>query len=129
MWQKDEEGNWCMEYNPQIYKLHSYKLEQLAPISDVTKLLEKGRMNDAFNTEDTIFMQFTGLLDKQGKEIFEGDILKFYPLLNDRKYIETVSFDNGCFLLNDHAFGLFDKTRKTMRIIGNIYENPELLKE
>ena len=91
--------------------------------------------------EDATLMQSTGLLDKNGKEIFEGDIVKRYrnPLFKaEWEYqIETVVKREACLLL-DKKFG---KNSATMRfgspfaksdlleVIGNVYENPELLEE
>lgn len=70
-------------------------------------------------------MQFTGLQDKNGKGIYEGDIVND-PLYVDRKY--TVVWDkclfrfkeipNECWLAGIYAL---------VEVIGNIYENPELL--
>ena len=76
-------------------------------------------------------MQFTGLKDKNGKEIYEGDIVEG---INDSSF--EVSFKKGCFI------GIVIKVDKfeykyleyslhnleNIEIIGNIYENPELLK-
>lgn len=67
-----------------------------------------------------VLLQFTGLKDKNGKEIFEGDIVKFKVIGGERK--EVIIFEDGCFLA-----GSFYLNRKDVEIIGNIYENPELL--
>lgn len=91
--------------------------------------------------EDATIMQSTGLLDKNGREIFEGDIVKRYksPFFKaEWEYqIETVVKGEACLLL-DKKFG---KNSATMRfgspfaksdlleVIGNVYENPELLEE
>lgn len=67
-------------------------------------------------------MQYTGLKDKTGREIYEGDIV-------ENKYRHKIKFITGCFCLED-KYGstspLFE-SHKAMTVIGNIYENPELL--
>lgn len=94
-------------------------------------------------------MQFTGLYDKNGKEIYEGDILRgfTYPYLSDDHYnylAEVVWFDNcAAFGIVTHkakdskVSGISDGNTDYMvfwnpddwEVIGNIYENPELLGE
>jgi len=74
--------------------------------------------------------QFTGLKDKNGKEIFEGDIISYPDETN-----MTVSFSDtfASFILNKkgwmfgHYFGEAVNPEKC-EVIGNIYENPEILK-
>ena len=70
--------------------------------------------------------QFTGLLDKLGREIYEGDILSPAPYLDEQDNQE-VFWDNdlGGFATSD---GLHIKD-ECYEVIGNIYENPELLGE
>jgi uncharacterized phage protein (TIGR01671 family) len=81
---------------------------------------------------NTPIMQFTGLTDKNGKEIYEGDII------SNELIKGIVVFDSGCFCIKvvciinkdaGHDAGscpaLFDFIYN--EIIGNIYENPELL--
>ncbi|MFL8952517.1 YopX family protein [Helcococcus kunzii] len=86
--------------------------------------------------EDCILMQSTGLFDKNGVEIFEGDILKiqtfdFYSKKINDEYIGQVCFSRGgFFVLTDghHTdFCLCGKSTATMEVIGKLYENPELL--
>lgn len=75
-------------------------------------------------------MQYTGLLDKNGKEIFEGDILmnKGKKLFSYKPLV--VEFFNGAFeaKLNDNTYYRLNHCTHNSEVIGNIYENPELLK-
>mgnify|MGYP001575772868 CR=1 FL=1 len=71
-----------------------------------------------------IFMQFTGLLDKNGKEIYEGDILKYDGETRVVIY-EAPSFELQ--LKETRAFA-WDNWAEFGEVIGNIHENPELLK-
>jgi uncharacterized phage protein (TIGR01671 family) len=68
-------------------------------------------------------MQYTGLKDKNGAEIYEGDIVKDYA----QDYIGVVSFQDGAFIVTwENEFcNAFEWSGE--EVIGNIYENPELL--
>ena len=72
-----------------------------------------------------VLMQYTGLKDKNGKEIYEGDILS-----NEDSYLKfTVEFDLGRFVAIDNKrCDIYDLKviASQCEVIGNIYENPEL---
>lgn len=96
-------------------------------------------------TEDIIALQFTGLLDKNKKEIYKGDIIKARFWHNNppskrpkQKFIEVnlaVVFEDGSFQPDDSAIRSTEYGTTynqwwgdNCEVIGNIYENPELLK-
>lgn len=75
-------------------------------------------------------MQYTGLKDKNGKEIYEGDIVAH--LVYGGNYKVVYSCDNtGYDLVNTNlrSMHLTSKCQVNIEVIGNIYENPELLEE
>jgi uncharacterized phage protein (TIGR01671 family) len=91
--------------------------------------------------DDFILMQYTGLKDKNGKEIYEGDVIRYtknkhliYP--NFTTVIEYYKYSFGFRLQNSFntydPFCLHDEIEidflPYIEVIGNIYENPELLK-
>ena len=81
-----------------------------------------------------VIMQFTGFCDKNGKEIYEGDIVDMYASIDKdkKKCIGQIVFEKGQFCIkwfnkNSDGWGK-GIIESWIEIIGNIYENPELLK-
>lgn len=73
-------------------------------------------------------MQFTGLCDKNGKEIWEGDVIEIQDARHQR---ESIIFIQGAFMSqrpDGTSRWLSNHHPSWFVVIGNIYENPELLK-
>lgn len=109
-------------------------------IQDITtiKIPAGTKVESVYYPEDTVFMQYTGLNDKNGKEIYEGDIINSKPkgsrwneLMCKMVFNPTTarfeaqqywpSQNNWLSLSNTHEYYEYE-------IIGNIHEHPELLK-
>lgn len=88
-----------------------------------------GYSGETMSFEKAPIMQYTGLKDKNGKEIYEGDILNDGNQIMEVKWFDKFS----CFCLVadrwmfPHFFGEASDP-DNCQVIGNIYENPELLK-
>ena len=90
-----------------------------------------------FKLEEVELMQSTGLFDRNGQEIFEGDIVTDGDVISDIKYHQTLGF----YMIGKYGFSVpfgqgvdveyFEEfavhVSKTFEVIGNIYENQELL--
>lgn len=90
---------------------------------------------DKLPIESTPLMQYTGLKDKNGKEIYEGDVVRLDEYEDGMGEWQVV-FDEASFFLEQlgagdevrcEILGTCDST-KDVEIIGNIYDNPDLIK-
>lgn len=92
---------------------------------------------DNYSMKHNLLLQYTGLKDKNGKDIFEGDIIKetkvyrysddvdvnIYQIVwNENVTGFTAENENGSNTIHQNNMGVCE-------VIGNIYENPELLEE
>lgn len=87
--------------------------------------------NDYFDIREMPLMQYTGLHDKNGKEIYEGDIVRLYGEFGDEEYIGIIEYQLASFVITTKTvtddLGNIDIEEQKLEIIGNIYENKKLL--
>lgn len=109
-------------------KFRAWNKEDQKPMFDP---LQTGlRFELILNAPGIVVMQYTGLKDKDGVDIYEGDILKGYGK-EIKRYV--VAFTNGSFdLYHEFArwgllFRMFELNAIPVKVVGNIHENPELL--
>jgi hypothetical protein len=84
---------------------------------------------DGVPIDDVNIMQYTGFFDNNGVDIYEGDIFK-----NSQGELFSIYENKGCYFIHPlkYKFDDFDVAmyvcKKFGEVIGNIYENPELLR-
>lgn len=95
-------------------------------------MLAPFEMGDGTTNEKLIYqekfplMQYTGLHDKNGKEIYEGDVVQYDFLPEGGDQRAEVVYEGRSFCLKNGGNSYLPYPER-MEVIGNIYENPELL--
>ena len=113
-----DNGEWAEGYFVNLWMINYQKHQPI--ITDNNAV--------SYDVDPSTVGQYTGLCDKNGKKIFEGDIMAFTAYGFD--YIGTVEFADGSFsVMCEHASPFLDQavSKHGAYIIGNMHDNPELL--
>ena len=128
---RTKRGTWVYFGLQDLVNVYAESAMMRVDINDLTD--NTGVKCDDFNLEDS--EQYTGLKDKNGKEIYEGDIVNHIDMLSRIVRTSEVYFCDGEFRIwkSEHAdeMSLCDchLMMGQIEIIGNIHENPELLEK
>jgi uncharacterized phage protein (TIGR01671 family) len=123
-WDKMNKKIFYLEHKEIFYDLNDRNNLNLVFYKTNDKIIDEG-------IGDFELMQYTGLKDKNGKEIYEGDIVEIEE--TGETYIVEFDIKKAKYIFRDncgtgHNFD-FNYYGNTFEVIGNIYENPELLEE
>ena len=125
----DKENN---KFFKPTYEAYNGNLEDLSiSLSGqlIMRTIEEPAMHESLFPDRFVLQQYTGLKDANGQEIYEGDILYFMPYETNTNN-RVAKFKDGQFvgeLIRNNYCSPLKSAYEGTKVIGNIYENPELL--
>ncbi|WP_457601084.1 YopX family protein [Hydrogenivirga sp.] len=124
---KDKSGDWFYGYLCELHEFEKGKWSKRLAIQDA----KNGRF---FPIIPQTVGQFTGLRDKNGKEIYEGDIVMIgLPSYSGFGVVHKVVFEKGMFCIEQDGLRYtplclyLDDSEVDIEVIDNVYDNPELI--
>ena len=94
--------------------------------------VEYGNLVGGVYMKNHVLVKSTEFKDIEGKEIYEGDIIRYWDNFDERYELAIIKFDKGSFIMaNDRINWNIGLTYENdeIKIVGNIYENKDLLKD
>ena len=116
------------------------------------ELDEHYNIHSAISEEDFLYYsvhpetmgQFVGFVDKNGKRVYEGDVIRFHKFRDEPDWTGAISYENGSYIVNGKMPLAYEKRigkeafycpfevalsgidKGTIEVVGNIHDNPEL---
>ena len=127
---RTDNGEWVEGfYSKANYYLNEKEIHIIFPLD--VKALPRCEFTEYEDVIPATVCQFTGLTDKNGRKIFEGDIVNFYNGDGEYSPYEVRWRNSGFSVLMNGKPNLFDELddffRSRCEVIGNVFDNPELL--
>lgn len=88
---------------------------------------ETGETDTCKLLDNCEIMQFTGLLDKNEKEIYEGDVINISETSYHKEFNAKIKFEEGKFIIDNFLAGDLCNFNQSCEVVGNLYENGSLL--
>ena len=114
------DGKWIEGfYSAEEYNPYSGEVEHIPRIQIIGKCVSLGVIPETVG-------QYTGLTDKNGVRIFEGDIVRAFTRFSEI-YVSSVAYHDGTFWFKNWSWTKFLFKFEKIEVIGNIHDNPEIL--
>ena len=124
---RKDNGEWVEGYYLNVAKINHFICTGKIKLNGAVKGILAPEM---YAIDPDTLCQFTGFTDKNGKKIWENDIVDTFEESSKEFLRNVVKFEDGCFkVFKKHYLSMhMDSYEKTdLKVVGNIFDNPDLL--